>query len=188
MEHIKTGLELDHLKELYGNMTFEAGQSYSFDKIPERARMNEYIQSSDNSEATNCQYFATLINNIVSPKFSIDKSIVLENFFNIPSYSNAKIGNIITYSSSFEEFNFLYGDQKLQHDMTDNDFQNYYNTQIVTKTDHFGVVLLKNPSGDAISFIIQKSGKLPVNISTYPGQESSDSGRQIGRASCRERV
>ena len=107
-------------------------------------------------------------------------NIVLENFYNVPSYSGSKLGDIITYSVSFEDFEFQYGDQKRQHNMDDKDFRDYYETRMKTKTAHYSVVLLKNPSGDNVAYIIQKSGTKPVNLFTFPKQRDNfENGRNF---------
>lgn len=41
-------------------------------------------------------------------------------------------------------------------------------------TNHYGVVLLKNPDGNTISWIIEKRGKNPVEISPFPGSQKVD--------------
>lgn len=164
---IQSGISLEQLEDNYRGLNIVEGQSYSFDKITPIKLMNDFLQNHNNTEY-NCMFFAMYVNGVPSPPFSVLPEMILNNFTNLSSPSEAKIGNIITYSETFDEFYFHYRGEAVSY--TDETFKDYYNAQMKNYPAHFSVVLLKNISGDDVKYIIQKSGKNPVSFGLYPVQ------------------
>lgn len=150
-----------------GGLNIEEDHSYSFDKITPIKLMNEFLQNYNSSEY-NCMFFAMYVNGVPSAPFSVHPEVVINNFTNLSSPNEAKIGDIITYSETFDEFYFVYRGQAVNY--TEETFRDYYNDQIKNYPAHFSVVLLKNISGDDVKYIIQKSGTTPVSFGLYPEQ------------------
>ena len=174
---IQSGISLEQLEDNYRGLNIVEGQSYSFDKITSIKRMNDFLQNHNNTEH-NCMFFAMYVNGVPSPPFSVLPEMVLNNFTNLSSPSEAKIGDIITYSETFDEFYFVYRGQAVN--FTEETFRNYYNDQIKNYPAHFSVVLLKNISGDDVKYIIQKSGKKPVSFGLYPEQPKNYEDKRNG--------
>ena len=169
---IQTGLDYDYLKSLYGDMVFEAGHSYSFDKIPVIAKMNEFLQNGMNCENYNCRSFALFVNGIINEEYDSSPSIIAEHFQNLKSILSSKIGDIITMSDSYEEFYNMYwtsGDNIFRN--SESDFRAYYIENFSKTIKHYAVVLLKSSDGGQIVWVAEKRGHSYLDYSLYPSKQ-----------------
>jgi RHS repeat-associated protein len=166
---VQTGIPVEQLETYYGGIEFIEGQSYSFEKIPVIQKMNLFLQNY-NSSQYNCMYFAMFVNSVDAPNFNTDKMLIQNNFNNKSSISDATIGNIVTYSESFEEFEFVYKAEAYYQGYDDESFKQYYISNFKYSPAHFAVVLLKTVDGKDIAYIIQKSGKRKVTYGIFPEQ------------------
>ena len=172
---IQTGLDYGYLNSLYGGMTFNEGDSYSFAKIPAVAKMNEFLNNGMNSSDYNCRSFALFVNGIYNTDFTSSPSIISEVFQNVIPVSQAQTGDVITMADSYENFyNSYWTSVENPYKNSKSDFRTYYTENFSTQITHYGVVLLKNPDGNTISWIIEKRGKNPVEISPFPGSQKVD--------------
>ena len=168
----QTGLDYEYLNSLYGGMTFNEGVSYSFDKIPAVAKMNEFLNNGMNSSDNNCRAFALFVNGINNTHFTASSSVITESFQNIQSVSLAQVGDIITMADTYESFyNSYWTSIENPYKQSESDFKAYYMYNFSTQVSHYGVVLLKNPDGKTISWIIEKQGRKSVEISSFPGPQ-----------------
>ena len=87
-----------------GGMTFNEGDSYSFDKIPAIAKMNEFLNNGMNSNDYNCRSFALFVNGIYNKDFTSSPSIISEVFQNVSSVSQTQTGDVVTMADSYENF------------------------------------------------------------------------------------
>ena len=173
---VQTGLDYDYLKSLYGDMVFEAGHSYSFDKIPVIAKMNEFLHNGMNCENYNCRSFALFVNGIVNNIFESDPTVISEQLQNVSSVYQSTIGDVISLAETYESF---YKQYWTHYDnpywYSEDKFYEYYVSGYLTRITHYSVVLLKSADGNDISWIIEKRGINPVNISTFPSLLKIDS-------------
>ena len=173
---VQTGLDYDYLKSLYGDMVFEAGHSYSFDKIPVIAKMNEFLHNGMNCENYNCRSFALFVNGIVNNIFESDPTVISEQLQNVSSVYQSTIGDVISLAETYESF---YKQYWTHYDnpywYSEDKFYEYYVSGYSTRITHYSVVLLKSADGNDISWIIEKRGINPVNISTFPSLLKIDS-------------
>ncbi len=173
---IQSGLDYGYLKSLYGDMVFEAGHSYSFDEIPVIAKMNEFLHNGMNCENYNCRSFALFVNGIFNDNFDYDPTVISEQLQNVSSVSHSTIGDVISLAETYEYFYKQYwthNDNPYWY--SEKEFYAYYVSGYSTRITHYSVVLLKSPDGNDISWIIEKRGKFPVNISTFPSLQKEDS-------------
>jgi RHS repeat-associated protein len=174
----QTGIPLSQLEKDYGGMTFEEGKSYSFSKLGIVQAMEDFISSPDNSEVSNCRYFAGTVNgvgNLGEKQDNVDTSF-LNGALNVSS-ANARIGDIITHDFTFEEYNFYWWEQAKSQGYTKKGFEEHYKSNETNNTQHFSLVLLKTPNGQKVQNIIEKPGINNVKISPYPGQKTTEGGR-----------
>ncbi len=141
--------------------------------------INTFLKAGNDNPEHNCAAFCTfgvegeLDENWVSPS-DMDKELN-EAYTNVQSESDAKLGDVITLTETFEEFDFIWGYEAGGSEKS----RKYYDENIKNKGAHYSLVLLKDPDGESIRFTIQKSGTTPIEISGYPGQEPSyEKGRE----------
>ena len=171
----QTGLDYDYLNSLYGDISFNEGVSYSFDKIPAVSRMNEYLQNGMNCENYNCRSFALFVNGILDKRFESDPKVVSEQLQNVSSISRSTIGDVISLAETYEDFcNQYWTHYDNPYWYSEDAFYDYYINGYSTRIVHYSVVLLKSPDGNDISWIIEKRGKNNVNISPFPSSLKTD--------------
>jgi RHS repeat-associated protein len=133
--------------------------------------INNFLAEDRDESLTNCAGFYLYTTGLMDSKWVEPEDLndqIKASYDNLESESEAKIGDVTTFSESYEYFDYANGGTLR---MEGQDPQEYYETNVMYDIQHYSVVLLKDKSGESISYTIQKSGTNPARISTYPGQK-----------------
>ena len=168
---VQTGLDYDYLKSLYGDMVFEAGHSYSFDKIDKVKDINNAIALMNNADY-NCANFAMFSNGIFQePAFvnddgtsSLDNAAsMIDSRFSNVSAAGSCIGDVVTFG---------YTEWAMRRENNFQDVSELYTPKYTDTPGHYGVVLLKSKDGLSVQIIIEKPNSHTIRLNDYTNYQS----------------